>query len=450
MPNIREMLPVVLADLNPWWRDSDQRCQRDHPIRRDLQPKLLASLQREGDRRAFVILGPRQVGKSVLLGQVADDLLDEGLPPANLVRFDFDDWRLPRVPSITPEDVLALCPPGQPEGPRIFLLDEIQKFAEWDRWLKGAVDRGLGRIVATGSASTRLREGTRESGYGRWDDHRLETLSYDEFVRFNAREGETRAETLRRTPNLFERYLALGGFPEHAASTDFERCRQRIGRHVIERAIYRDLEPLGVDADAVSTLFTHLVRESGAIFNASARAQDMSCDPRSVQQWQRLLEDSLLVERLLRLTSKAGPSLRAMPKVHACDHGLALALAFGPRPNEDPEMRGRALEAMVYRHLRSATEHAMNRIFYFRRRDGLEADFVVLTEEGPIVVEVTASPMPSRKKSARLEEIGRILDASRLLLLHGGVAEEQKENLRLMPVSSFLLDPASILRGEEP
>lgn len=448
MSSIEEAISSVLAGLNPWWTDASARLERDRPIRRDLQREVLRSLERQGERRATVIVGPRQVGKSVLLRQTADDLLEGGIPPLNLVHFDFDDWRLPRVPAVTPEDVLALCPvPRDTAAPRILLLDEIQRFEDWDRWLKSAVDRGLGPIVATGSAAVHIRRGLRESGYGRWNEHRLETLSLSEFLRFHARGEEDLPDTLARFPNAFERYLALGGFPEHATATDYPEVRLLIGRHVIERAIYKDLEPLGVDAEAVATLFTYLVRESGSIFNASARGADMLKDSRSIKGWERILEDSHLVERLPRWTTKSGASLRAMPKVHACDHGLVVSMALGPRPNEDPVVRGRAMEAMAYRHLRSLTGHAADRIFYFRRRDGLEADFVVLLEEGTVVLEVTAARTPKGRKIDRLREVGRILGARDLVLLHGGLMQERDGSMQILSVERFLLEPEAVLKG---
>src|SRR5438132_556788 len=131
------ILSDILQDQNPWWRDGAIRRARTYPVRRDLQPQLLSRVARLEDRRAFVLLGPRQVGKTVLLLQLADDLLEAGWPPRSLTYFDFSDDRL--TEKVAARDVVDALPEGlDPERPRVFLFDEIRQAPLWDRWLKQA------------------------------------------------------------------------------------------------------------------------------------------------------------------------------------------------------------------------------------------------------------------------------------------------------------------------
>ena len=55
------ILADLLQDQNPWWRDAAIRRARGYPVRRELQPKILDRILRVDDRRAVVLLGPRQV-----------------------------------------------------------------------------------------------------------------------------------------------------------------------------------------------------------------------------------------------------------------------------------------------------------------------------------------------------------------------------------------------------
>jgi uncharacterized protein len=154
------ILGELLQDLNPWWRDATVRRARGYPVRRDLQPEILARVRRTEERRAMVLLGPRQVGKTVLLLQVVDDLLEAGWPPQNLTYFDFSDDRL--TEPVTAREVAEVQPVGfNPDHPRVLLLDEIRSAPRWDLWLKQAVDHRLGRIVVTDSAAGLLRDGAR-------------------------------------------------------------------------------------------------------------------------------------------------------------------------------------------------------------------------------------------------------------------------------------------------
>lgn len=112
-----------------------------------------------GGGRALLIVGPRQVGKTVLLRQLADELLARGWPSANLSYFDFSDDRL--IEEISAREIVAVTPAGlSSERPRIFLLDEISKATEWDTWLKQVVDKGRDQFIVTDSAASLLRQGT--------------------------------------------------------------------------------------------------------------------------------------------------------------------------------------------------------------------------------------------------------------------------------------------------
>jgi predicted AAA+ superfamily ATPase len=220
-------LNQIVEDLNPWWKESKARGTTRFPVRRDLHKTVLDQVLDISDRRAVVLIGPRQVGKTVLLLQVADDLLDQGWPVQNLTYFDFSDDRL--TEPVNARDIVSMKPFGvNPDHPRLFLLDEIRLSPNWDQWLKHMVDKGSDRFAVTDSAASILREASSESGQGRWDEYWLEGLTFREFVRLHERPGEKEEETLQRLRNLPERYLMLGGFPEHATSVDFSEVRRRL------------------------------------------------------------------------------------------------------------------------------------------------------------------------------------------------------------------------------
>src|SRR3989442_15542894 len=130
----------ILQDHNRWWSDANYRETRAIMTRRSAFSKLFDYVGDLHEGRALLLVGPRQVGKTTLLLQLADELLDRGWPAGNLTFFDFADERL--VEPVSPRDVVATHPPGTTtEAPRIFLLDEIQYAPGWSRWLKSAVDQ---------------------------------------------------------------------------------------------------------------------------------------------------------------------------------------------------------------------------------------------------------------------------------------------------------------------
>jgi predicted AAA+ superfamily ATPase len=434
----------ILEDQNPWWREPAYRSARRYPVRRDLEYVVLTQLLRLEDRRALVLLGPRQVGKTVLLRQVADDLLDADLAPGNLTYFDFSDERL--TGGVSPRDIAEARPVGHAsDQPRILLLDEVRLAGDWGRWLKQAVDAGGTRIVVTDSAASLLREGARESGQGRWDEYRLEGLSFVEFLRLQAGPEEPAAQVLRRAPHLLERYLALGGFPEHARSDEFPEVRKRLRGDIADRAILRDLSAAGVDVQRVKDLFVYLIQDSGAELNAESRGNDLKADPRSIREWVRLLSDTLLVAPLERRTRQAAASLRSRSRFFAADHGLVTA--FAAAAPGDERVRARIFEAVVFRHLREVARQLQAELTYFRQDEEREIDFVLEAGGVTVGIEVTSSSRVRPEKLAKVQKAGELLGADRLFLIHGGLIETRGDRVQPVPLVRFLLDPIVTLGG---
>ena len=242
-----------------------------------------------------------------------------------------------------------------------------------------------------------------------------------------------------------ERYLALGGFPEHTLSDDPPAVRARLRSDIVERAILRDLVRLDVDVPRVRDLFVYLVRDSGALFEATVRARDLDADPRSVREWVRLLSETMLVAPLDLQVRRASAGARARSKVFAADHGLVSAFAAHPR---QPGVRGRVFEAAVFRHLRELARSRRQELSYFRQSDELKKiDFVLQDEDGILcAVEVTSAMRLRGEKVDRLRRAGAAL-GTRIgsSWCMAASSRRRPKASGLLPLARFLADPAKAL-----
>ena len=444
---------AIAEDQNRWWADVHHRNSRTIRHVRPIFSRLWAHLGDRATDRAAVLIGPRQVGKTTLLLQLADRLLDEGWPPANLTYFDFGDDRL--GDPVSPRLLTSMETPGlRSDWPRIFLLDEVQESVNWQRWLKGAVDAAR-RIdpqlrpsfVLTGSAAGHLRDGGIESGPGRWDEISIEGLTYSEFLMLGANPGETANDVAAREPSAFRRYLLFGGFPEHARlGGGQEDPLARIRQDIVERAILRDLRRQGVDLDRVKRLFLYLATDSGSIWNAEARASDLGANSKSVVDWLTLLEQTHLIRRLERdnARAKASSRLKSRPKIYAADHGLITALSAVSDPISDTDIRGKVLEAAVYRHIREFDRSG--NVTFFRPGEDLEIDFLIPRRgQPPIAIEVTGATNADSRKLLRFSKAARLAGSSRQLLVHGGIGLHSEGTVDLIGARDFLLAPENWL-----
>lgn len=440
-------LSPILADRNPWWARPERRLPAPERRRR-LQPEVKERLLRPGSRRATVILGPRQTGKTVLLKQVARDLLDGGWPAHNLTYFDFSDERL--IGSVGPRDVVGRYSAGaDPSLSHVYLLDEIGSGGDWPRWLKQEVDHstpGAHRIAATDSSAVILRAGGRESGLGRWDELQMEPMTFLEAL---ALQGLAPEESWDVAPDPFDVFLQGGGFPEHVGGHRFEDIRGRLRADIADRAVLRDVQRTGIDLLRVRSLFAYLVQQSGAIFNASEVGNVLDTDRRVVGRWIQLLLDTMLLWELPQQVSRASQSLRSRPKVYAADHALVSAFSPSPDPLSDPHVLGRVFETAVFRELRELARSTLSELNYFRDRKGVEVDFILRTADHVVAVEVTSRSTVGKKRAIRVKRNAKAAGAERVLIVHGGLNEtvDEFEGVTRVPLRRFLREPGRVLGG---
>ena len=351
--DIRMRIEEVVESQNPWWKGGGPG-PVVHSFRRDLEQLLLGLIQDERERRAHLILGARQVGKTEILRQLIADSIQAGWPRANITYFRFDDERV--VHPVEVRDVAKLQPLGtRSERPRLLLLDEIRKVPRWDLWLKRTIDDRAGlRIVVTDSAAGILRRSSVESGLGRWDEHRLDGLTLVEFLRiWDGREpGKEElpppARLLAELPQVLENYLIKGGFPEHVTA-DPRLVPERLRSDIVDRAIRKDLAELDIDVEEARRLFVLFVQDSGSIYVKEHRASDLGRDARTVDAYTALFEDAQLLapleqrprKRSGKLT-KPSQRLRVRKKLYATIEELQADLDDWMRGyNEERPHQGR-------------------------------------------------------------------------------------------------------------
>ena len=128
-------------------------------------------------------MGPRRVGKTVLLHHVIDHLLKEGVYSSRNIAYLSLDQPLYARMSIEElaSEVEQACKPGP--GHRLLVLDEIQYLPNWEWHLKAFVDAHPSvQCVASGSAAAALRLKSAESGAGRFTDFLLPPLTFHEYL----------------------------------------------------------------------------------------------------------------------------------------------------------------------------------------------------------------------------------------------------------------------------
>lgn len=247
-------------------------------------------------RRFAVLSGARRVGKTTIMYQMIDTLIDEGVSPKNILYVSFDN---PIVKLLNVKTVLSIYESLYPiEGTKYIFLDEIQYTDNWELWMKVIYDgRKDIRLTATDSASTILEKGATDSGTGRWSVLKIPTMSFYEYCRLLQLEEPILPDKLKLTKLVkmtsselgdlmdrfapleghFNRYLMIGGFPELVLSDDDVYAQRMLREDVVDKVIKRDVLTLfNIRSPLLmEKLFLYLCMNSAEIFSVTTAAKEL-------------------------------------------------------------------------------------------------------------------------------------------------------------------------------
>ena len=402
----------VLRQYNPWWRTPSAIKEESKPHKRLAYYEALKILTHKTIRRFAVLSGMRRVGKTTILYQIIDHLIDRGINPGNILYATFDN---PILKLVNVENVLSIYEGMYPiEGTRYILFDEVQYTENWELWMKVIYDsRKDIRLIATGSASPILERGAADSGTGRWSVLKIPTMSFYEYCRLlgldlPVLEDELRLSELQGfssaqlgslmdkfTPlqNHFNRYLMIGGFPELVLSDDDVYAQRMLREDVVDKVIKRDVLSLfNIRSPLLmEKLFLYLCMNSTEIFNATTAAKELeNTSITTVESYIKALEMSNLIYLAKPMDVGSKGALKGKPKIFIADAAIRNAVLMIDDVLSDEKELGAMVETTVYKHMVSFYQGSPAQLGYFRKakNNQKEVDVVVELPRQKILCEV--------------------------------------------------------------
>ena len=311
---------------------------------------------------AVAIIGPRQVGKTTLARDIADQ------HPGSL----YLDLEAREDREKLSEPVLFL----REYENALVVLDEIHRVPELFSSLRGLIDQGrrtgqgTGRFLILGSASIDLLRQSGESLAGR--------ITYIDMGPFNTQELPADEPTLLR---LWLR----GGFPgSYLAADDTTSLRWRMD--FIRTYLERDVSEFGprIPAGVLERLWTMLAHGQGGLFNASGLAGSLAISAPTVTKYVDILCDLGLVRRLNPWFANVGKRLVKAPKLYVRDSGLLHALLRLEMLDDvlSHPVAGTSWEGMVIENIIGAVGDRYDPYFY-RTANGAEIDLILVRGGAP-------------------------------------------------------------------
>ena len=232
---------------NPWWTEGEVP-----GFYQEMKPRLYLDIFyslviNKELNRAVILMGPRRVGKTVMIYHTIARLLAEGVPQQNIIYISVET---PIYNKIYLEQLFNLSKQtlgktNESSEKYYVFFDEIQYLKDWEINLKSLVDTYKNvKFVASGSAAAELKRRSNESGAGRFTDFSLPPLTFYEYIHLKGYEQLMYPRKMQWKGNLidcfdtvdieklnslFVDYINYGGYPEVVFS---EKIQENPGQFI--------------------------------------------------------------------------------------------------------------------------------------------------------------------------------------------------------------------------
>lgn len=326
-------------------------------IKREISKQLLNDWD---NKKAIILLGPRQVGKTTLIQELVKD--------NNVLKINGDDPQTRLQLSNANFNFLK----NLVEGYDTIFIDEAQRIENVGITAKMLIDANLGKqLIITGSSSLDLGNKINEPLTGRKWEHQLFPLSWKEI-----RDEFSFAEAINR----FEEFLIYGMYPEVVTSTD----KKRILLSLSGSYLYKDvLELVNIKMpDLLIKLLNALAIQLGNEVSYNELAKILGVDRQTVINYIDLLEKAFVVFRFYPYSTNLRNEITSKPKIYFYDNGIRNAIIGRFSPLVSREDVGALFENFFIseRKKRLKYDHFYGTAHFWRNTQQAEIDYIEINE----------------------------------------------------------------------
>ena len=347
----------VIHLLNPWWQNESFETGI---IRNRYIDPLWKTLSR---KQSVLIVGSRRVGKTTLLLQIIQRLLQH-TPPDHILYLLLDH------PQLSQHTIMGLVDEFRGHfrlhrKEKIYLfLDEIQYIDNWEQEVKALADTENVKIFLSGSASSELL--TKKSFLtGRIETHMIYPLDFPEFLQF--KKFKIAPTETYKYKAYCDEYLKTGGYPEYILSQN-----PAYFSDLINDILYKDILRMYSlkNPDVLKDLLLLLADRVGHQTTFTKLGNILSVKNDTIKEYIYYLKNTFLVDELPRYATSRAKRIYAAKKYYIADNGILFHLLA-------KLSYGAAFERTLYEFLRETNKSVL---FYVENQK--EVDFIVEHEKG--------------------------------------------------------------------
>lgn len=370
----------------------------------------------------IVIIGARQVGKTVVLQLLAEQLQAKGVEKKQLCYLDLEDLRNLEICNRDLDffkRYLTLQGVDLSRKAYVF-IDEIQYHDNPTNFLKLIADHEPQlQLIVSGSSALEIRNTFKDALTGRKQVFHLQTLSFEEFLIF--KEQEMLLEWYRdysfrsrrkkdfdhlgfdlvkiKLQELANEFIVYGGYP--AIVKEME-AKFKIGRlhEIVQTYIRKDIKDFAriENLAAFNRLMILLAGRTGNLVNLNELSKEAGLSRATLENYILLLENTFVIKLVTPYFTNVRSEIVKMPKLYFLDTGQLNSLllnfnALAQRPDA-----GALVENFAFKQL-YVNLALTDRLNFWRNQNKNEVDFIL--NANPVEIKFQHFTAPEIPKSLR-------------------------------------------------
>lgn len=380
-----------------------------------------------GKSVAKVLTGQRRVGKSFLLYQLIEEILNEE-PNANIIYINLEDFAFNSLQ--TAQDLHSYIASQSKEKERNYIfIDEIQDIPGFEKVIRSLLLNEDNDIYITGSNAKMLSGELATYLSGRYIEFKVYSLSYSEFLEFHE---------LTEDEKSYQLYSRYGGLPYLLNLPLEDETVNEYLKSVYSTIIFRDVvSRYNLRNTAfLEKLIQFLSENIGNLFSAKnisdyLKSQHSTVSVNQIQNYTEYLNNAFLLHRVERYDLIGKRVFEIGEKYYFENIGIR-NIVIGYRITD----KGKILENLVYNHLLYKGYEV--KVGYYGDK---EIDFIGEKNGEKIYIQV-ALKIDSQKTAER--EFGNLLKIQdnypKIVITEDAFEGNSYEGIRHCPIRQFLME----------
>jgi len=293
-----------------------------------------------------VITGIRRCGKSTIMKQIMEELVQNGISEKYIIYINFEDYKYKKIsnPDALYEYVEALITES---GKYYLFIDEIQNVDEFELVINSFRSTHDISIFITGSNSKLLSGELATHLSGRTLSFKIMPFTFQEFCLYKKEMGITKTKE-----EFLKEYMMWGGFPL-VCKEEEENSKEVVLSNIYDSVVLKDIVMRNKVASpvALEKILEYVVANSSTTISGNAIATALSDEKHSVStptvyEYLRYVTDACICDKVSRYDIRGKKVLAYEEKTYVCDMGF-----FHLKKNRVKEEYSYIIETICYNEL---------------------------------------------------------------------------------------------------